>query len=151
MLSESVGAGDEARSRRILRLTILINSVVVTPLVMAIALMSPWLMSLYGESFSQAWPVLVISLATAGVLAVQSPVGQSLNAEGRLWTVFFLNLGWSLTFIAMTVLLRDRGAHGLVIARMVAYLFLGAGQFILAYGYKLTGPRNRSVADTVRS
>jgi len=123
MLSESVGAGDDARSRRILHLTMMVNALVVAPLVLLASLASPWLMSLYGDGYAHAWPVLVISLVTAGLLAIQSPVGQSLNAEGRLWTVYFMNLGWAVLFIGTNALLVKQGAAGLASARMAAYLF----------------------------
>jgi O-antigen/teichoic acid export membrane protein len=123
MLSESMGAGNDVRSRRILQLTVLTNAAVVVPLVLVASLASPWLMSLYGAGFNTAWPVLVISLVTAGLLAIQSPVGQSLNAEGRLWTVFLMNLGWAVFFIGMNMLLINRGAAGLATARLVAYMF----------------------------
>lgn len=123
MLSESVGVGDDVRSRRILHLTVLVNVMVVVPLVLVASLLSPWLMSLYGQGFAPSWPVLVISLITAGVLAVQSPANQTLNSEGRLWTVFFMNLGWSAIFVGSTALLIDLGAKGFVTARLIAYLF----------------------------
>lgn len=123
ILAESVGAGDTARSRRILQLTVMANTVAVAPLVLIASLASPWLMSLYGAGFAPAWPVMAISLATAGLLAVQNPVSQTLNAEGHLWTVFFMNLGWAVLFIGANVLLIDRGAAGLATARLIAYLF----------------------------
>lgn len=122
MLAESAGAGNERRSIRIIQLTLLANAVVVVPLVLLASLASPWLMAFYGVGFGSEWPVLVISLVTAGILAVQTPVSQALNAEGRVWTVFFMNLGWSAVFILVNALLIDRGATGLVLARLIAYL-----------------------------
>ncbi|HUK99309.1 MAG TPA: oligosaccharide flippase family protein [Nitrospirota bacterium] len=137
MLAESVGAGDNARSRRILKITVLANAFVVVPLVLVISIASPWLLSLYGAGFAPAWPVLVISIVTAGLVAIVSPVSQSLNAEGRLWIAFFLNLCWALLFIIMTELLIDRGAAGLVAARLIAYLFQSALVLFLVYRSQL--------------
>ena len=135
MLSESIGANDDARSRRILQLSVLTNAAAIIPLVLVASLLSPWLMSLYGTSFNSSWPVLVISLVTAGVLAVQLPVNQHLNAEGRLWAVFVMNLGWSVVFIGLTLLLIERGATGLVTARLIAYLFQSAIIVLLVFRY----------------
>lgn len=139
MLAESMGVSDDARSRRILKLTVVANALVVVPLVLVSVLASPWLMSLYGESFAQSWKVLVISLVTAGVLAVQSPVNQSLNAEGRLWSVFVLNLVWSAVFICLNILLIDRGASGLVTARLIAYMVLGFFTILLVFRSTIYG------------
>jgi O-antigen/teichoic acid export membrane protein len=133
MLAESAGASDNARSRRSLQLTMLANASAVVPFLLAASLVSPWLMSLYGTGFAQAWPVLLISLVTAGLLAVQTPISQSLNAEGRLWTVFFLNFAWAVLFMAMTALLIHRGAAGLATARLIAYLFQSAAIAFLLY------------------
>jgi O-antigen/teichoic acid export membrane protein len=133
MLSESMGASNDACSRRILQLTVAANLAVVVPLVLVASLASPWLMSLYGASFAPSWPVLTISLATAGLLAVQSPVSQALNAEGRLWTVFLMNLGWAVIFVGLNFLLIDRGANGLATARLVAYLFQSVVVVLLVF------------------
>jgi O-antigen/teichoic acid export membrane protein len=133
MLAESVGASDDVRSRRILQLTVLANAAVVVPLVLVASLASPWLMSLYGVGFEKAWPVLTISLVTAGLLALQSPVSQSLNAEGRLWTVFIMNLSWAALFMGMNALLINKGAAGLAMARLVAYLFQSVVVVVLVF------------------
>jgi hypothetical protein len=60
-------------------------------------------------------------LVTAGLLAIQTPVAQLIIAQGRLWTAFLMNLGWALTFLAVTYGLRDWGACGLATARALAY------------------------------
>ena len=141
MLSESMGANNDVRSQRILQLTVLANAAVVVPLVLVGSLASPWLMSLYGEGFAPSWQMLVISLITAGVLAVQSPISQSLNAEGRLWTTLFLNLGWAAVFVGLTFCFIDRGATGLVSARLIAYLFQSV--LIVLLVFRLSRNRGR--------
>jgi O-antigen/teichoic acid export membrane protein len=82
-------------------------------------------MSLYGAGFSASWPVLVVTLVTGAVLAVQFPVNQLLNASGKLWVVFFLNLWWAVLFVGFNTLMIDKGALGLVTARLIAYLLQG--------------------------
>lgn len=141
MLSESVGAGDEQRSNRIIKLSMVAIAATAIPLVVAGSCASPWLMSLYGNDFTASWPVLVISLVTAGLLAVQTPVNQALNAEGRLWTVFFMNLGWAMIFIGLNTLLIERGTIGFVTARLIAYLCLG-GMSIMVFS-RMSGGRKK--------
>jgi O-antigen/teichoic acid export membrane protein len=79
-------------------------------------------MSLYGKGFEESWAVLVISLITGAIFALQSPVNQLLNAKGMIWIVLFSNLLWGLLFTGLTWAFIDGGAVGLVSARLVAYV-----------------------------
>jgi O-antigen/teichoic acid export membrane protein len=94
-------------------------------------------MSLYGDGFRSGWPTLVVVLLTAGLLAVQTPVGQIIAASGRMWIGFAMNFGWACTFILGTLLLVDNGSLGLAIARAVGYVFHTIWVFGFAY-YLLT-------------
>jgi O-antigen/teichoic acid export membrane protein len=64
----------------------------------------------------------VISLVTGAIFALQSPVNQLLNAKGMVWVVLLSNLLWGLLFAGLTWAFIDRGAVGLVSARLVAYV-----------------------------
>jgi O-antigen/teichoic acid export membrane protein len=79
-------------------------------------------MSLYGEGFRSGWSTLVVVLLTAGLLAVQTPVGQIIAATGKMWTGFAMNLGWAILFIVSTLLLIDLGSLGLATARAIGYV-----------------------------
>ena len=79
-------------------------------------------MSLYGAGFRDGWPTLVVVLLTAGLLAVQTPVGQIIAASGKMWLGFVMNMGWALVFIVSTLLLVDKGSLGLATARACSYV-----------------------------
>ncbi|MDF1515064.1 MAG: hypothetical protein P1S60_14730, partial [Anaerolineae bacterium] len=74
------------------------------------------------ESFSEGWPTLVVVLLTAGILAVQTPVGQIIAASGKMWIGFAMNGGWAVVFVLGTLFLVDEGSLGLATARMVSYI-----------------------------
>jgi len=77
MLSERIGLNDTARSGRMMMFSIKLNAVVAGSLVGVLAVLSPFIMGLYGPTFRNAWPVLIVVLVTAVLLSVQTPVGIS--------------------------------------------------------------------------
>jgi O-antigen/teichoic acid export membrane protein len=121
MLSDQLGRNETDRSFKTLLLAIAINFSVVTPLVLIAGLASPYIISLYGESFSAGWPTLVVALLTAGLLAVQTPVGHIIAASGRMWLGFAMNIGSAVVFVLGTFLLVKHGSVGLATARLISY------------------------------
>lgn len=122
VLSERLGQTDTRQSKKTLVLAIKMNALLVFPLVLLASIASPFIMNLYGEGFGSGWPTLVVVLLTAGLLAVQMPVGQIITASGKMWLGFAMNCGWALTFIVSTILLLDLGSLGLATARAISYI-----------------------------
>jgi O-antigen/teichoic acid export membrane protein len=121
MLAEQFSARDKARSGKLLVASVKINAGVTFPLVLGGCLLSPYIMMAYGKGFGHEWPTLVVTLLTAGLLAVEVPVGEVIAASGRMWVGFFMNLGWSLAALTATWLLLPWGATGFASARLLAY------------------------------
>ncbi len=124
MLSEQLGYDDRAKSNKILVSSVKLNAGVVLPLVFFGCLLSPFIMASYGPTFQNAWPTLVVTLLTAGLVVIQSPVGWLLKASGRMWLDFTMNLGWGTVVLAATLLLAGNGAIGVALARGIAYMLL---------------------------
>ncbi len=122
VLSEQLGSKSNAGAADTLKFAILANLVVMLPLIGIISAASPFIMGLYGETFQVGWPTLIIAALTAGLLAVQMPVGDLIAASGRMWVGFLMNLGWGVAFYFFTTLLIDLGALGLAAARLLAYV-----------------------------
>lgn len=133
VLSEQGSNNDTNRSRKILATAIKMNLFVVAPLVVVASVLSPFIMRLYGEGFAEGWPTLVAVLFTAGLLAVQTPVGQVIAASGRMWLGFAMNTGWALIFVGATYLLIDYNSLGLAVARLISYVVHGVWTFGFAY------------------
>jgi O-antigen/teichoic acid export membrane protein len=122
VLSERLGSGDAPGARKVLKMAVALNAGAVIPIVVAGCLASPWIMRAYGPSFAEAWPTLVVVLATSVVVAVTNPVGSVLAAADRLWLGFLMNTGWAAVLLVATILLVRWGALGVASARLVAYL-----------------------------
>jgi len=135
MLSNKLGKGDKENSKQILKLSLKMIAFSVFPLVIAGAILSPWIMQLYGDSFRGEWMVLVVALLTAGILSILSPVGDVIAASGRIWTGFVMNIGWASIFILISWLLLDFGALGLSISRGISYTVHASWTFMFLYHY----------------
>jgi len=121
-LSERFSQKDTKQSMQTMVFAIKANALVVMPFVLIASTISPYIMSLYGTDFRDGWPTLILVLLTAGLLAVQTPVGQIIAASGKMWIGFVMNLGWALTFIVGTLLLIEKGSLGLATARACGYV-----------------------------
>jgi O-antigen/teichoic acid export membrane protein len=129
ILAERMGGRDHKGSIKLLAVAIKINALTVLPLVLVGSLLSPFVMATYGSDFRRDWPTLIASLATAGVVAVQLPVGLMIAASGRMWIGFVLNLGWAVVFLLSMWLLLDWGSLGLASAQLLAYVAQGLCAF----------------------
>ena len=133
VLSERLGSGDARQSREVLRLSIGLNALVVVPVALVGCIASPLIMRLYGDSFGGGWPVLVVVLITAAVMAVLFPIGQLIAASGRMWVAFVTNVLWAIVVLSTTVLWVRFGSLGVASARLVAYLCHATWMFGVAY------------------
>jgi O-antigen/teichoic acid export membrane protein len=121
VLSERLGARDKKQSMKIIGFAIKMNALLVLPFVFMASIASPYIMNLYGEGFRSGWPTLVVVLLTAGILALETSVGQIVAASGKMWFGFAMNFGWALAFVLSTIILLDLGALGLATARAISY------------------------------
>jgi O-antigen/teichoic acid export membrane protein len=142
ILSDQFGQNNIIQSGKALTLAIKVNLLIVTPIILIASIASSYIMGLYGESFVDGWPTLVVVLLTAGLLAVQAPVGQIIAASGKMWMGFKMNMGWALMFIVSTLLLVDYGSLGLASARILAYTIHATWTFWFAIRIMRDGVRN---------
>lgn len=133
VLSERLGQKDTKQSTKTLTFAIKANLLIVVPLIIVASIASPYIMNLYGEGFSNGWPTLVVVLLTAGLLAVQTPVGQIIAASGKMWVGCAMNMGWAFAFVSLTYFLLDMGSLGIATARLGAYLLHSVWVFGFAY------------------
>jgi len=121
VLSERMGQQDMARSRKILTSSIACNAAIVFPVIIVASLASPFIMGFYGEGFRDAWPTLILVVLSAGIVAIQTPIGQTLWASAKVWRLFAINITWGGVFLGLTWFWRDSGSLGLAGARLAAF------------------------------
>ena len=123
ILSEQIGQKSIKQSKKTIKFAIKANSIFVLPSVIIISIASPYIMGLYGDSFRDGGPTLIIVILTTVFVAIQTPVGQIIASSGKMWIGFLMNIGWAITFIIGTRLLVDKGSIGLALARAIGYVF----------------------------
>ncbi len=95
------------------------------PVIIPLAVASPWVMALYGHEFESGWIVLILLLAAAPLHALSKIASGALLGMNRAWSVFGVNLAWGTSLCAMTLwLVPAYGALGLSIAFVTAYALL---------------------------
>lgn len=122
ILTDHVTKNDHGRSRRILLYAIGANAMLVVPMAVLLCLLSPNIMSLYGNGFEHDNNPLVLGVMTAALLAIQTPVSNLLAASSRMWLGSLMNAGWALVYVGLAYFLANKGAKGIMIALGVAYL-----------------------------
>jgi O-antigen/teichoic acid export membrane protein len=125
LLSSQGMEGDPSHQKSIVSAAMKINAITVIPVVIVVSCTSPFIMSCYGTGFSAGWPVLIIVVLTAGLLAVQTPAIQLITANGHMWAIFLMYLSYSLVYFGVTCSLVTWGALGLAVARLIAYFVNG--------------------------
>ena len=103
---------------------------------LALSLLAPWIMRAYGSEFGHASRLLVLMVAAGALSALLNVAGQVIAGVGRMWLGFGLTAVWAATLVGTALALRSRGALGLSLAYLAAYLVhlllaLGCAQRLL--------------------
>jgi O-antigen/teichoic acid export membrane protein len=93
-------------------------------------------MGFYGPGFAEGWPVLVITLLSAGVLMIQGPITDRLIATSKMWAYLLAHIIWAFVFVSCGYLLIPaHGSSGLALARLCAYIVGGISVVALVIWY----------------
>ena len=104
--------------------------------VLLIALLSPWIMGLYGVDFRGGWLLLVLLASAAPIHALSKMASTALFGMNRAWSVFSLNLIWGGTMLVLAlILIPSLGAAGLAISFLAAYCLLMFSTIALVFWY----------------
>lgn len=104
--------------------------------VFMIALLSPWIMGLYGETFENGWLILILLVSAAPIHALAKMSSTALFGMNRAWSVIWLNVIWGATLLSLaTTLLPTMGALGLAIAFISAYCTLMLSTSAMVFWY----------------
>ena len=145
LMSESLGKGEVMSTRRLFLQLLKLTSAIALPICCIVAIFSEQIMVIYGESFRGSGSVLVLTAATAVIVAFQTPIAAFIAAASRMWAGFFLNLAWATLFLVGATIAVRWGAFGLASARCVAYG--GHALWTLLYASSLL--RQRGQQETV--
>ena len=114
---------DVHKFKKTLVLNILLIAVVSTVIALAVSLLSPYIMPLYGQSFTDLMPLTLLAMSTV-FSAVSNVIEMSIYSRDKMWTCFGLNMIWAVLLIGLSELFlsQDMGASALALAVLLSYL-----------------------------
>jgi O-antigen/teichoic acid export membrane protein len=120
-----MASSDTASPYQQIKSNFYINLVITLPLLALLSVCSPFIMSSYGSSFSDSWPVLLLVLCAAFLQVLQSPIVTYWAATGRMWTNFIANIFWGSSLVVLSWLFIEKGAMGLSLALLISFAIYG--------------------------
>jgi O-antigen/teichoic acid export membrane protein len=130
MLANLHAAGRAEDFINLLRRQILLGAGLCLALGVPLMLFSPTVMHCYGRDFVEGAPVLVLTLATTSVAAINNLLSRSMQSAGRAWLDLGFSAVWAMALVGASVLLiPGHGAVGVAIAQALAAGVLGVWQW----------------------
>jgi O-antigen/teichoic acid export membrane protein len=130
-----------------LKATIKINLWLVFPIAGVLSIASPVIMGLYGSRFKTGWSTLIAVLIATVIMAAILPANQVFAALGKMWIGLGLNVAWAAFLIIGSVILLERGAFGLAMARAGSYLLHSVLVFATII-YLMKNEKSKRYSDT---
>ncbi len=122
ILTDHVSQNNQKGSRNILLSAMGANAIVAIPMVAIVCSLSSRIMSFYGNGFEQDNTPLILAVIAAGIVAIQSPVGNLLAASSRMWLGVLMNAGWASIYLGVAYFQAYNGAAGIMISLAIAYI-----------------------------
>jgi O-antigen/teichoic acid export membrane protein len=123
-LSRFRAVGDHKGFDEAFRWNVGFGLISILPPALACALLAPRLMSLFGASFVQGWPVLAVLALSSVPTVLNTQLGAVLLSCGRAWTRTAIDGLLATVFLGCTYAFIPRwGSVGLATAFLVSYSF----------------------------
>ncbi|WP_375604952.1 oligosaccharide flippase family protein [Flavobacterium davisii] len=131
LLSSTLDNKEEYKSIYIKNIKI--NFYITLVLVIFLVAISPIIINMYGEKYSDAIVPIILMFVTSGFIAVNNVIGQAIASKNMMWLGFYVNLLWAFVLIVCSyffVVYFNYGAIGLSIAYLISYIIHTIVQFL---------------------
>lgn len=107
---------------KILNINMLLNGGIALCFSLLICLFSSPIMKMYGNDYSDPWPLIILALSTV-LTAISGVIGLSISSRAKMWTGFGFNFLWGLMVVAFSFLFLKQGlgATGVALAILCSY------------------------------
>lgn len=131
ILSNITSTNDEHKFWKILKLNLYLNGGITSILALGISILSPWIMGLYGQDFTN-YRTLIFLAASTVFTALASVVGLSIYSRAKMWMSLVFNLCWSIMTIGFSYgfVKHGLGASGIALAFLCSYVIHTSIQLI---------------------
>lgn len=152
--SLDVDSSDSARSQfaRTFEITQTLTLGIVLPLGVLLIFYSDYVIGFYGPQFSRGLPSLIGVALTVMIMGVSAASGPAIQASGRMWAGFTVNLIWGVVMLGLVwAYAPSLGAVALAFAPAAAYVVLAVVAFVILRAQLEKGVLLRAVAAMVWS
>jgi len=100
---------------------------------LGILIFGRYILLMYGSSYVNNYLIFAIMILTSVIVASQSQVGALIQASGKMWLGFFLNIIWAFILYISFYFMRDLGSLGYAIAYSISYAVHTINSFIVLF------------------
>jgi O-antigen/teichoic acid export membrane protein len=133
ILTERFHAGAAKSAWKLFYGQVLVTLGVLTPVILAIAVLSRYIMGVYGAEYGEKWLILVAVAVAAWIAAPQGPIYNLFLAHAKPWSWFVANLIWAGCLLFVVAIWRDHGAIALAWGHVAAYAARGLYASVCVY------------------
>jgi O-antigen/teichoic acid export membrane protein len=94
----------------------------VIPIILFAVIFGEFILNLYGDGYEKGYFTFILMMIAALLITLQSQIGSLLQAIGRMWAGFILNLIWSVVIIGVFYYFRAFGSFGYALSYCIAYV-----------------------------
>jgi O-antigen/teichoic acid export membrane protein len=111
-----------------------IVTLVIISITTVLMIAAPFIMKAYGSGFVDGRKTYIFLIAAAAISGIGSPAGASIQAQGKMWLGFSMNLSWAFILLIFYYFIRiDTGSVGLSIAYLISYVILTFWGYVYLY------------------
>ena len=120
--SERLAGDRPAEAGNLALRSALIITLCIAPVVGLLMALSPWIATLYGPEFATGGAVFAVAFLAAATTAPYGALTNYLVARQRMWMRLGINLLWAAALVGGAAVLVQRGALGVAVAMLIAYV-----------------------------
>ena len=120
--SERLAGDRPAEAGNLALRSALIITLCIAPVVGLLMALSPWIATLYGPEFATGGAVFAVAFLAAAATAPYGALTNYLVARQRMWMRLGINLLWAAALVGGAAVLVQRGALGVAVAMLIAYV-----------------------------
>ena len=119
----SINGEKKGKFWRVIKYNVLLNAGIAFCVALVVCVFSPIIMKLYGNGFTDPYPLIVLSLSTV-FSSISSVIGASIQSRSKIWAGFSFNLIWAAIVLGLSYFFVSNGfgAVGLSLAILISYM-----------------------------
>lgn len=134
ILSNTIAQKDKHSTIHALTINMKINGGITFTVAVILALLSPWVLKIYGSEYTDCLPLILLAFAGA-IDSISNVCGSFIFSSNRAWSILKFNATWALVLVvvSLTMINNNAGASGLAVGYFLANITLTSLMVIKTY------------------